>query len=163
MALGDRFYRQATEKVQDRVGEPVELITTAARPGAMAAVIAGQVARGIDVAGGNPIGLGAAIPKGRMVAAGGAEGSKLPMSFLVALTPSALRVFTVSQSLFGVKVKKELGALPRDGLQLATADRGIATQFQLQASDGSGMAFEMNRCKFTSRFTEDLRAALPQA
>jgi hypothetical protein len=163
MALGDRFYRQASEKVSDRVGEPVELITRAGRPGAMAAVIAGQVARGIDVAGGNPNGLGAAIPKGRMVAAGGTEGSKLPMSFLVALTPNALRVFTVTQSMFGVKVKKELGALPREGLRLATADAGIATQFQLEGADGSAIAFEMNRCKFTTKFGDDLRAALPQS
>jgi hypothetical protein len=160
MALGDRFYAKAKQKVEERVGEPVEVLGWASRSGAMGAVIAGQVARGVDVAGGNPIGLGTSIPKGHMVAEGGGKGTKLPINFLVALTPNALRVFAVSNGWGGAKVKKELGALPRAGLQLAVEDGGVTKKFQLQASDGSAIGFEMTRSKFASTFAEDLQAAL---
>jgi hypothetical protein len=162
MAFGDRFYEKAKQKVEARVGEPVEVIGWASRTGAMGAVIAGEIARGIDVAGGDPIGLGAAIPSGRMVAAGGEKGSRLPINFLVVLTPTALRVFSIRKTWTGVKVKKELGTLPREGLSLAAADAKITKRFQLQGADGSGLAFEMTRSKFATKFAEELRAALPQ-
>jgi hypothetical protein len=161
MAWGDRFYRQATEKVQAKSGEPVELITRAGRPGAMGALVGGEVLRGIDVAGGSTIGVGgAAAPGGRMIAAGGGKGARLPLNFLVALTPTALRVFTVRPGWIRVKVRKELGVIPRDGLQLAMADGGLVKRFRLDATDGSGIAFEMTKCKFTTSFAENLRAAL---
>jgi hypothetical protein len=76
MAWGDRFYRRAKEQVEVCVGESVELITTAARSGAMGALVAGELARGIDAAGPNPIGLGGAVPRGRMTAAGGGKGER---------------------------------------------------------------------------------------
>jgi hypothetical protein len=163
MAWGDRFYAQAGKKVEGRVGEPVELITRASRPGAMGALIAGQVARGVDAAGPDPIGLGGAAPRGHMIAPGGAKGARLPMSFLIALTPSAVRVFTVRQGWTGVKVKRELGVLPRSGIRLSIADGGVVERFRLDAADGSGIAFEMNRGKFTSSFAAQLRAALSTA
>src|SRR4051794_22687334 len=141
MALGDRFYAKAKQQVEARIGEPVEVLGWASRSGAMGAVIAGQVARGVDVAGGNPIGLGTSIPRGRMIAAGGAKGTKLPINFLVALTPSALRVFSVSNGWTGAKVKKDLGTLPRAGLQLAVEEGGVTKKFQLEAVDGSAIGF----------------------
>jgi hypothetical protein len=160
MALGDRFYAKAKQKVEDRVGEPVEVLGWASRSGAMGAVIGGTLMRGADVASGNPIGLGTSIPRGHMNAPGGAKGAKLPVNFLVALTPSAMRVFSVSNGWGGAKVKKELGVLPRAGLQLAVEDGGVTKRFQLQAADGSGIGFEMTRSKFATTFADDLQSAL---
>ena len=37
MALGDRFYAKAKHKVEERVGEPVEVLGWASRSGAMGA------------------------------------------------------------------------------------------------------------------------------
>jgi hypothetical protein len=129
----------------------------AARTGAMNSVIAGQLARATGVTGGS------AVPRDHMTAAGGEQGSRLPVSFFVALTPTALRVFKFRRGWTGVKVKKELGALPRDGLVLAVDDAGITKRFQLQATDGSAIGFEMTRSKFASTFADDLQAALPSA
>jgi hypothetical protein len=160
-ALGDRFYRKAREKVEQRTGEPVEVLGWAGRTGAMGAVISGSVLRGVDAAGGNPIGLGTSVPGGRVTAAGGGKGARLPMSFLVALTPTAMRLFTVRNGWTGVKVKKDLGTLPREGLRLSVEDGGISKRFLLQGADGSAVSFEMTRSKFATTFADDLRAALP--
>ena len=132
----------------------------ASRSGAMGAVIAGQVLRGVDVAGGNPVGLGTSVPRGHMSAAEGEKGARLPMNFLVALTPTAMRVFSLRKTWTGVKIKKELGTLPRDGLQLAVEDGGLTKKFRLQASDGSALGFEMTRSKFATTFADDLQGAL---
>ena len=163
MALGDRFYSKAKASVEAGIGEPVEIVGWASRSGAMGAVIAGQLVRGVDVAGGNPIGLGATIPGDRITGPGGSKGPKLPVNFLVVLTPSALRVFKIRNGWTGVKVKEELAVMPRAGLRLSIADGGIVKRFRLDAADGSGLVFEMTRSKFATTFAEDLSAALPAA
>jgi hypothetical protein len=127
----------------------------------MGAVIAGQVLRGADVAGGNAAGLGTSIPGGRLTGPGGEKGARLPINFLVALTSSGLRLFSVRNGWTGVKVKKDLGTLPREGLRLSVEDGGITKRFTLQGADGSAVGFEMTRSKFATNFADDLQAALP--
>jgi hypothetical protein len=161
MALGDRFYRQAKQKIEAQIGEPVEILGWASRTGAMNAVISGSLLRGADAASANPMGLGTSIPGSRTTAAGGGKGVKLPINFLVALTPTSLRLFGVRNGWTGVKIKKDLGTLPRDGMQLSVHDGGVVKKFQLQAADGSAVAFEMTRCKFTTNFADEMSAALP--
>ena len=155
MAWGDRFYRKAGAKVAARVGEPVELITMASRTGAMNAFVAGKV---------GSIGLGApegSAPRSRMrTRDGGGKGVRLPTTFMVALTPTAFRVFKFRRTWFGLRIRTELGALPREGLQLETSDHGLAKQFRLAGADGSEIRFEMNRVKFTIKFADDLSSAL---
>ena len=160
MALGDGFYSKAKTKIEAQIGEPVEVLGWASRSGAMGAVIGGELLRGADVAGGNPIGLGTSIPRGHMAAPGGEKGAKLPVNFLVALTPSAVRVFALRKTWTGLKLKKELGTLPREGLQLSVDEGGITKRFKLDAADGSGIGFEMTKSKFATKFADDLRGAL---
>jgi hypothetical protein len=160
MALGDGFYRKAKAKIEGQIGEPVEVLGWASRSGAMGAVIGGELLRGVDVAGGNPIGLGTSIPRGNMVAPGGEKGAKLPMNFLVALTPTALRVFALRKTWTGLKLKKELGTLPREGLRLSVEEGGITKRFQLASADGSGLGFEMTKSKFATTFADELSSAL---
>ena len=64
MAWGDGFYRKATERIEQRIGEPVEVIGWASRSGAMGAVVAGTVLRGAETAMDSPIVTGAAAPPG---------------------------------------------------------------------------------------------------
>jgi hypothetical protein len=85
------------------------------------------------------------------------------MSFLLALTPTSLYVLTVKQGWTGVKVKKQLGVLPRDGLRVWMDDGKVVKRFRVEATDGSAIAFEMNRGKWTSRFAADLEQALASA
>jgi hypothetical protein len=160
MAWGDGFYRKATSKVEARVGEPVELIGWASRSGAMGSVIAGTVARGAATAMDSAIVTGVSAPGGRMQAQEGAKGARLPMNFMVVLTPTALRVFKISRGWTGTKVKQELGALPREGLRVSIEDGGVTKQFRLDGADGSAIAFEMARSNFATRFAEELDAAL---
>jgi len=160
MAWGDGFYRKAREKVEQRTGEPVEVIGWASRSGAMGAVIAGTALRGAEVAAGSPIQSGVAAPRGRMQAGGGEQGARLPMNFMVALTPTAFRVFKIRKTWTGLRLKKELGSLPRDGLQVEIADGGVVKRFRLSGADGSAIAFEMTRSKFATTFADELSAAL---
>jgi hypothetical protein len=153
VAWGDRFYRKASEKIEARVGERVELIGIASRSGAMGAFIGGKLG---SIALGTPESLG---PRDKMHTAGGGD-ARLPSSFMVALTPTAFYVFKYRKTWTGVKISKQLGSLPREGLQLETSDEGIVKRFRLAGADGSGISFEMNRVSFTTRFADDLAAAL---
>jgi hypothetical protein len=160
MAWGDSFYRKASAKIEGQIGEPVEVIGWASRSGAMGAVIAGKVAGGAEVALGGSNASFMGIPGDRMKVAGNDKGVKLPVNFMVVLTPSALRVLKISKGWTGLKIKGELGAIPRDGLALAIEDAKVTKQFQLAGSDGSAIRFEMTRSKFATSFSEQLEAAL---
>ena len=160
MAWGDRFYAKLQAKVEQRVGEPVELIGVGSRCGSMNALIAGTALRGVETAMGSPIVAGSKSPGGRIQTAEGSKGVRLPMSFIVALTPTSLRIFKWRKTWFGSKVKKELGAIAREGLRLEVSDRGVVKRFVLTHPDGSAFAFEMTRVKWTTRFADQLTTAL---
>jgi hypothetical protein len=160
MALGDGFYRKAKAKIEARVGEPVEVLGWASRSGAMTALLAGTALRGAGTALGGAVVAGTAVPRGRMQDADGGKGARLPMNFLVALTPSALRVFAIRKTWTGLKLKKELGTLPREGLRLQVDDATVVKRFRLDGADGSALGFEMTRSKFATTFTDELRVAL---
>ena len=98
MALGDRFYRKARDKVEVRTGEQVELISMASRTGAMNAFVAGKLG---SAALGTPEGV---APRSRMQTNAGGRGGRLPTTFMVALTPTAFRVFKFRRSWFGLKI-----------------------------------------------------------
>jgi hypothetical protein len=163
MALGDSFYRKASKKIEQQIGEPVEVIGWASRSGAMGAVIAGKVVGDADVALGGSNSSFMGIPGDRMRTPDGGKGVKLPINFMIALTPSALRVFKISNGWTGLKIKGELGTLPREGLQLAMGDAKITKQFQLAGTDGSAIRFEMTKSKFATQFEDNLEAALGSA
>ena len=154
MAWGDGFYRKAKGKVEARTGEQVELISMASRSGAMNAFVEGKF-ESDDL--GSQEGL---APRARMKTSAGAEGQRLPTTFMVALTPTAFRVFKFRRSWFGLKITKEIGALPRAGLRLETNDSGVVKNFHLTGADGSAITFEMNRVAFTFKFADELVAAL---
>ena len=160
MAWGDGFYRKARQKVEARVHEPVEVIGWAARSGAMNAVLGGALMRGAETAANSAIVPGTSVPGGKMQAGDGDKSVRLPMNFLVALTPTAFRVFKIRKTWTGLKIKKELGSIPRDGLQVQISDGGVTKTFSLHGTDGSLIAFEMTRSKFATTFADDLRAAL---
>lgn len=160
MAWGDRFYQKLREKVEARIGEPVEVIGVASRCGSMGALIGGELLRGAETVMSSPIVSGSRAPGGRMRTDDGSKGVRLPLNFVVALTPTALRVFKWRKTWFGSKIKKELGALPREGLRLEIDDRGVVKRFRLEQLDGAALAFEMTRVKFTSKFADELMAAL---
>ncbi|MEA2221522.1 MAG: hypothetical protein QOJ35_4148 [Solirubrobacteraceae bacterium] len=160
MAFGDGFYRKARAKIEARIGEPVELIGWASRSGATGAVLAGVALRGAETAIGSGGVSGVAAPGGRMRGAGGSEGARLPMNFMVVLTPRPLRVFAIRKTWSGVKIKRELGSLPRAGLRSQIADGAVTKRFGFDGADGSALGFEMTRSTFASTFADELRAAL---
>lgn len=162
MAWGDRFYRKLTDKVEQRVGEPIEVIGIGSRCGATNAVISGGALSGAESALGSAVVAGSKAPSGRLRTPEPGKGVRLPMSFVVALTPTALHVLKWHKTWFGVKVNKELGVIPRAGLRLEVSDRGIVKRFHLTRPDGWALAFEMTRIRFTSNFAHALEAALAE-
>jgi hypothetical protein len=126
----------------------------------MNAVLGGALLRGAETAANSPIVTGTSVPGAKMRAHDGGKGIPLPMNFMVALTPTAFRVFKIRKTWTGLKIKKELGTLPRDGLQVETTDGGVTKTFSLNGTDGSSITFEMTRSKFATTFADDLRAAL---
>jgi hypothetical protein len=126
----------------------------ASRTGAMNAFVAGKVG---SAALGTPEGL---APRSRMKADGGGKGARLPTTFMVVLTPAAFRAFKFRRTWLGLRITRELGALPRERLRLETSDKGMVKRFHLVGADGSEISFEMNRVAFTTRFAEDLTVAL---
>ena len=157
MALGDRFYRKARDKVEVRTGEQVELISMASRTGRDERIRRGQArlsrsryARG----------RGTAFTdanqrwRQRWPPANDLHGRSYPTAF---------RVFKFRRSWFGLKITKELGALPRQGLRLETNDAGMVKHVHLAGADGSAMSFEMNRVGYTTRFADRLITALSQS
>jgi hypothetical protein len=133
MAWGDGFYRKAKAKVEQQTGEPVEVIGWASRSGAMGAVIAGTALRGAEVAAGSAVQSGVAAPRGRMQAGGGEKGSKLPMNFMVALTPTALRVFKIRKTWTGLKLKKESERCRERGFASRSRTAGSSSAFASRA------------------------------
>ena len=69
-------------------------------------------------------------------------------------------MFKIRKTWAGLRLKKELGALPRQGLRLQIDDGGVTKHFRLQGADGSALDFDMTRSKFATSFAEQLRAAL---
>jgi len=160
VAWGDRFYSKLQTKVEQRVGEQVDVIGVGSRCGSMNALIAGTALRGVESVMGSPIVAGSKAPSGRVQTAQGGKGVRLPMSFIVALTPTSLHIFKWRKTWFGSRVKKELGVIPREGLQLEVSDHGVVKRFVLSHPDGSAFAFEMTRVKWTTGFADRLAAAL---
>jgi hypothetical protein len=160
VAWGDRFYSKLQPKVEQRLGEQVEVLGVGSRCGAMNAVIAGTALRGAESVVGSPIIAGAKVPAGRLGTSAGGKDVRLPMSFVVALTPTSVHVLKWRKTWLGTKVKKELGAIPRDGLQLEVSDHGVVKRFVLAHPDGVALAFEMTRMKWTTSFAEQMTAAL---
>jgi hypothetical protein len=159
MAWGEAFYRKATAKVEERTGETVDAIGWGSRGGALARVIATEAIDGAEAV----LGTGSSAlrtPTAHMLAPGGARGARLPLNFLVVLTASSLRLFGVRNSWRGVKLKREIGALPRARLTLEQREHGPVRRFYLHAPDGSGVVFDMARVKLTLAFAESLATSL---
>ncbi len=133
MALGDSFDAKASEKIEQQIGEPVEVLGWASRTGAMGAVVTGKIVGGAGVALGGDGSSFMGIPGDRMQTGDRGKGVKLPINFMVVLTPTALRVLKISKGWTGLKIKGELGTLPREGLGLAIEDAKVTKQFQLAA------------------------------
>ena len=79
------------------------------------------------------------------------------------LLPHRVPGVQVPAKLVRLKITKELGALPRQGLRLETNDAGMVKHVHLAGADGSAMSFEMNRVGYTTRFADRLITALSQS
>jgi hypothetical protein len=156
MAWGDKTYEKFVDAVRQRTGEDVVRVGWASRPGATAAVVQGELVGGAASLAGGLGPLGVSIPRGRIHREGGKD-TKLPVSFLVAVTREHVYVYKFTKGWFGVKLKQELGAFDRDGLQVGVHAGKVMRQFTLVSpAAGQSMAFEMMR----HRVTDELEAAL---
>ena len=120
MSLGEKYIESATKGAAARLSEPVLATLFVQRSGAMAAGIAGAVT-----------GYARRTAPDRIHREGGKD-TKLPQSFMLAATPTAVHVFAYKMFWGKTKVKEELGSFPRAGLELHAGDGG--SQFLVRSS-----------------------------
>ena len=90
-----------------------------------------------------------AVNKGR---AGG-----LPQSFVLAITPTKVRVYESSYSRKGIEVRGEVQAWDRAGLFVMGVDRGsLKTNVKIQRADGAEVTVSAGTHPYTDRFIEML-------
>ncbi|MDX6514171.1 MAG: hypothetical protein QOE36_3675, partial [Gaiellaceae bacterium] len=113
MALGDRYLRSATAAAERLTGDRILRVAFAARPGAMAAFVGGQLAgagEGLGSTGGRAPGAKIMRDEGK--------DTKLPANFLLAVTPTRIHVYKHRMGYGRVKIKGELGVFDREGLEV---------------------------------------------
>ena len=157
MAWGDAFQAKAEAAVQELTGEEVLRVGWASRPGATAAVLKGEaVGAATELAGGlGPVGT--SVPSAKIHREGGKD-TKLPVSFLVAVTTAHVYVYKFRKGWFGVSLKQELGVFDREGLQVAVSG-GRMRRFTLHSpAAGQTMAFEMLKHRVTDELADALQS-----
>ncbi|MDX6689915.1 MAG: hypothetical protein QOG15_1372 [Solirubrobacteraceae bacterium] len=156
MALGDRYIANAKKAVAAIVDEEVLNVSFASRSGSMNAVLAGQVLRGAEVGlGGDGI-TGVAVPRGA-IEREGAKKTRLPMNFIIAVTPKHIHVYKHKMLWGTVKLKGELGVFERERLEVTVETRGITKQFSLVSPAGQQMRFEMAKHRVTTELADLLQ------
>jgi hypothetical protein len=149
MALGDRYIRSATAAVEKRIGERPLRIAFASRPGATAAVLKGELLAGAGIAGGLR-GPGSKIKRES------GKDTRLPTSFLIAVTPARVYVYKHRMLWGSVRIKRELGVFDRDGLVVEVSGKAMKRFMLHSPQAGQTMAFEMLK----HRVTDELAGAL---
>jgi hypothetical protein len=133
MGLGEKYIASAEKGTAARLNEPVLGTLFVQRSGAMAAGLRGAVT-----------GIGG-LPKGDAIHREGGKDTKLPQSYLLAVTAADVHVFAFKMFWGKTKVKQELGSFPRAGLQLQTND-GSVSQFLISSPEPpQTMCFEAAR------------------
>ena len=131
MGLSDRYTANAIAAAAKASGEEILFATFASRTGAMASVVSGIVT-----------GVGGLGPRDKIRREAGAD-TKLPLNFLLAVTPTSVQFFAHKLFWGRVKIKRTLGVLPRAGLQVHVG-QGAIRQFQLHAPNPpQTVAFEI--------------------
>jgi hypothetical protein len=149
--LRESYFKNATARVEKLTGESVLAIGFCNRVGSMGAVIASA---GQELATGGELG-GFTAPRGSLVKDG--KKVRLPLNFIVAVTPTSVHVYKHRMFWGRVKIKRELGSFDRGGLEVAVEDAKLTKRFALRSpSGGAAVAFEMTR----SKFADGLAAAL---
>lgn len=147
MSIAESMTKQAREKVAARLTEPLIDVAMVNRYGVLSGILA-STAIGIATDGAG----GAWVPKDAIHR----EGSKptpLPHAFLVAVTGTAVHVFTIRMIMGRLKVKDEIGVFERAGLQLAVEEMSLVTVFQLYAPrQRQDMTFEIMRSEYATDF-----------
>ena len=115
MSIADSMIRQAREKAAARLNQPVMDAVLVNRFGTLSGILA-STAIGIATDGTG----GAWVPKDAIDRAGHTP-VPLPHAFLLAVTPSTIHVFTIRMIMGRLKLKDEIGAFERAGLQPARA------------------------------------------
>ncbi|MBA3339062.1 MAG: hypothetical protein H0T54_04825 [Geodermatophilaceae bacterium] len=147
MSIAESMIRQAREKAGQRLDEPVVDAVLVNRLGTLSAIVA-STAFGLATDGSG----GAWVAKDGIHRAG-AKPTPLPPAFMVAVTTTQIHVFTVSMFMGRLKVKKEIGAFERAGLQVAVEDTSLVTVFRMRAPrQRLEMAFEIMRSDYATAF-----------
>jgi hypothetical protein len=119
-------------------------------------VLKGELLAGVNAADGGLGPMGARAPGSRIRREGGKD-TRLPMSFLVAVTPARIHVYKIRRWWGWITISRELAVFDRDGLIVdVSGDR--MKRFTLHSpAAGQTMAFEMLRHRVTEEMEQALR------
>jgi hypothetical protein len=147
--LSQRYLKNATAAAAKRTGEEILGVAFCNRAGSMRALVAGEVLQLGEAALGGGAVAGINAPAGAIQREGGKK-TRLPLNFVVAITPARVHVFKHRMFWGSVKLKSELGVFDRAGLQVGVRDGAITKQFMLHSpGQGQTMAFEMTDVEHT--------------
>jgi hypothetical protein len=131
VGLGDSYLLNGAKAATPIVGEQILHVTFGSRVGSMGAVLMGQLS-----------GIGGMAPRDAIHRPGGKD-SKLPMNFMIVITPSRVWVFKHKMFWGRIKIKDTLGVFERVGMQAFVGD-GTVRQFSLvQQNPPQAMSFEI--------------------
>jgi hypothetical protein len=133
MSLGEKYVTNAAKAAAKLLDEPVVHVAFGSRSGAMKSLVTSEVT-----------GIGGMAPRDVIHREGG-KNTKLPLNFLIIVTPSKVHVYQHKMFWGSIKIKKELGVFERAGLQVQVGDSTVR-QFQISSvNPPQAMHFEMAR------------------
>lgn len=161
MGIAEHMPAEITEKASAALGEPVLDVCSVNRVGVLSNIATRTVA---NVAGelliGQTVGPGG-VPKDEIRRVG-APSTPLPHAFLLAFTATNIHVFSFKAFMGRMKLKDELGAFQRAGLELEVQEGEILTVYHVSSpQEGQDMMFEMMGGKTAGgEYTRELAALL---
>jgi len=151
MTIAERMSEQAEAQAAALLSEPVVGIAFANRCGTLGTIVANTA---LDIAAGvagDQFG-GGTVAKDE-IRCDGAKPVSLPTAFLLAVTAARIHVFKIKMAMGRVKLKDELAAFDRAGLQSAVDNQSLVTVFRIRAPrQGMDMAFEIMKSDYATDF-----------
>jgi len=155
----DKATRQAEELTAAALSEPVLVVAYANRCGVMGNIVSRTLLNvASDVVLGDQSGPGPGPVANDEIHTDGAN-VKVPLAFLFAVTPSKIHIFDIKMFMGNLKLKKEIAALDRAGLELASQeDTLVITYRMVNPQQRQEMMFEIMKSDYARDFAAFVRS-----
>jgi len=155
--MADKATRQAEEQAAALLSEPLLGIGMVNRCGVMGTIAANTA---LDIADAFlPGELPGGIVASDHIFRDGQKLAKIPLAFMFAVTASSVHVFEFKAFMGNIKVKNEIAAFDRAGLELASEEGTLVITFRMVApQQRQVMMFEIMKSDYAREFGSLLRS-----